>query len=218
MSFGQHQRSSASENRSKPPGFAWRRPQPAWKEGRVQTLWVRLLKLQPEVESPGLTARGPRPAVRDLLAQGICLFLGCESARGWCWCPRRYLTDAHQLRTQSSSGLVRGFWLEMSPRWASELSRVPSSSTQALSLAHGRSCVLVGPLSGSAGWPLPKVFPHALEVVLVPLVALQERWTGWCRPDLPRTQKPDLVPGQLLRGVIICELRVGDKDEHQARV
>lgn len=162
MWFGQHQRGSSSENGSKPPGFAWRRPQPAWKEGQVQTLWVRLLKLQPEVEFPGLTARGPRPAVRDLLAQGISLFLGCESAPGWCWCPRRYPTD-DQLRTQSGSGLVRGFWLEMStappaiyPCWASKLSRVPSSSTQALSLAHGRSCVLVGPLSGSAGWPLPK--------------------------------------------------------------
>lgn len=42
----------------------------------------------------------------------------------------------------------------------------------------------MGPLSGSAGWSLPKVFPHALEVALVTLVALQGRWAGADRISL----------------------------------
>lgn len=53
----------------------------------------------------------------------------------------------------------------------------------------------MGLLRGVAGWSLPKVFPHALEVALVPLVALQGRWAGaerislalerltWCQAD-----------------------------------
>lgn len=42
----------------------------------------------------------------------------------------------------------------------------------------------MGPLSGSAGWSLPKVFPHALEVALVTLVALQEGRAGADRISL----------------------------------
>lgn len=61
---------------------------------------------------------------------------------------------------------------------------MPSSGAQALSPAHGRGCVLVGSLSGSAKWSLPKVFPHALEVALVTLVALQEGWAGADRISL----------------------------------
>lgn len=42
----------------------------------------------------------------------------------------------------------------------------------------------MGPLSGTAEWSLPKVFPHALEVALVQLVALQGRWVGADRISL----------------------------------
>lgn len=38
------------------------------------------------------------------------------------------------------------------------------------------ACVVMGPLSGSAGWSLPKMFPPALEVALVSPVALQDGW------------------------------------------
>lgn len=74
----------------------------------------------------------------------------------------------------------------------------------------------MGPLSGAAGWSLPKVFPQALEVALV--ASGLEREVGWCRPNLPRARKPDLVPGRSLRGVIIFELQIRGKDEYQARV
>lgn len=108
------------------------------------------------------------------------------------WCARRCPTDAHKMCTQSGSGLVRGLFSGSrsllhhppSPLWASERSPVPSSTTQTPSLAHRRSWVLVGPLSGTAEWSLPKVFPHALEVALVQLVALQGRWVGADRISL----------------------------------
>lgn len=42
----------------------------------------------------------------------------------------------------------------------------------------------MGPLSGSAGWPSPKVFPHSLEIALGTLVALEGRWAGADRISL----------------------------------
>lgn len=59
-STDKHQRVS-SENSSKPPRFAWWRPQPAWNEHSVgstecsyiEPSWVRLFKLQAEVVPSG---------------------------------------------------------------------------------------------------------------------------------------------------------------------